>query len=256
VATIGDPKLILQQSSLDAQIEALKARLAQAQSDLARAQSLFQSGSTTKANLDAMTTAASVAANNLKAQTDQRAVVAQQLVEGNVLAPIAGRVLNVPVTAGSVVLNGEAVAMIAEQNFVLRLRVPDRHARFLKAGDPVRLDGEELAQGAASFGTITLVYPQIQDGRVIADARVTGLGDYFVGERVLVWISGGERQTFVVPGSYIVTRFGLDYARVSKPDGTIIDVPVQRGQERPRPDMPDALEILSGLQPGDVLVRP
>ncbi len=29
-----------------------------------------------------------------------------------------------------------------------------------------------------------------------------------------------------------------------------------RGRELPRPDMPDALEILSGLRPGDVLVRP
>jgi hypothetical protein len=33
-------------------------------------------------------------------------------------------------------------------------------------------------------------------------------------------------------------------------------VPVQRGRELPRPDMPDALEILSGLKSGDVLVRP
>ena len=36
----------------------------------------------------------------------------------------------------------------------------------------------------------------------------------------------------------------------------VIDVPVQRGRELPRPDMPDALEILSGLNNGDVLVRP
>ena len=91
---------------------------------------------------------------------------------------------------------------------------------------------------------------------MIADARVGGLGDYFVGERVRVWISGDERPTFIVPAAYVVTRFGLDYARVRNTDGTVIDVPVQRGRERPRPDMPDALEILSGLHPGDVLVQP
>jgi hypothetical protein len=33
-------------------------------------------------------------------------------------------------------------------------------------------------------------------------------------------------------------------------------VPVQRGRVLPRPDMPDALEILSGLNSGDVLVQP
>jgi len=256
LATVGDEKLVLQQGALDAQTAALKAQLAQAQIDLARAETLVRSGAVSRAQFDAAVTAANVAANTLKARIAERAVLAQQLAEGQVLAPTAGRVLKVPVTMGAVVMSGEAVATIAEQNFVLRLRVPERHARFLKAGDPIRLDGEDLGQGAAGFGTITLVYPQIQDGRVVADARVAGLGDYFVGERVRVWISGGERPTFIVPASYIVTRFGLDYARARKSDGTVIVIPVQRGRERPRPDMPDALEILSGLHAGDILVQP
>ena len=144
---------------------------------------------------------------------------------------------------------------MAEQNFILRLRVPERHARFLKVGDPVRIDGEEFGKSGAQFGTIRLVYPQIEDGRVVADAAVAGLGDYFVGERIRVWVSAGERTGFIVPGSFIVTRFGIDYARVRK-DAAAIEVPVQRGRELPRPDMPDALEILSGLKSGDVLVRP
>lgn len=256
VAMIGDEKLILQQGSLDAQIAALKAQLTQAQIDLGRAEALVKSGAVSRAQFDSATTAANVATNTLKARIAERAVLEQQLAEGQVLAPTAGRVLKVPVTVGAVVMSGEAVATIAQQDFVLRLSVPERHARFLKAGDPIRLDGEDLGQGAASTGTISLVYPLIQDGRVIADARVAGLGDYFVGERVRVWISGGERRTVIVPAAYIVTRFGLDYARVHQADGTIIDVPVQRGRERPRPDMPDALEILSGLHPGDVLVQP
>ena len=171
------------------------------------------------------------------------------------LAPASGRVLRVPVTTGTVILPGETVATVAEQNFILRLRVPERHARFLKAGDIVRLDGEELSKSPAQFGTIRLVYPQIEDGRVIADATVSGLGDYFVGERIRVWVAAGERSGIVVPASFIVTRFGIDYARVRK-DGAAIDVPVQRGRELPRPDMPNALEILSGLKNGDVLVRP
>jgi hypothetical protein len=162
----------------------------------------------------------------------------------------------VPVTAGTVILPGETVATVAEQNYILRLRVPERHARFLKAGDTVRIDGEALGKGAAQFGTIRLVYPQIEDGRVIADAVVAGLGDYFVGERIRVWVSTGERSSIIVPGSFIVTRFGIDYARIGKDSGVTIDVPVQRGRELPRPDMPDALEILSGLNVGDVLVRP
>lgn len=256
LATVGDPKLLLQQAALDAQIAGLKAQQAQAESDLARAQTLFKGGVATKARLDELTTAANVASNTLKARTAERAVIEQQLAEGQVLAPTAGRVLKVPVTVGTVMMSGEAVATIAQQDFVLRLRVPERHARLLKAGDPIRLDGEDIGQGAAGTGTISLVYPQIQDGRVVADAQVAGLGDYFVGERVRVWISAGERPAFIVPESYVVTRFGLDYVRLQGPGGAASEIPVQRGRPHPRPDMADGLEILSGLHAGDVLVQP
>jgi RND family efflux transporter MFP subunit len=255
VATVGDEKLVLQLKSLDAQIAGLEAQLTQAQSDLTRAEDLFSKGTIPKTRLDEARTAFNVATNTHRARIAERSVIEQQLAEGKVLAPTAGRVLQVPVTTGTVILAGEPVARIAEKNFVLRLRVPERHARFLKAGDPVRIDSEELGANGAKFGTIKLVYPQIEDGRVVADAQVKGLGDYFVGERIRVWVSGGERESFIVPASFIVTRFGIDYARIRK-DGAVIDVPVQRGREQPRPDMPDALEILSGLKAGDVLVRP
>jgi RND family efflux transporter MFP subunit len=256
LATVVDEKLALQIKALDAQISGLQAELSKAKIDLDRAQELFGKGTTSKASLDAAQTAFDVATNSLKSRTAQRSVVEQQINEGKVLAPTAGRVLTVPVTTGTVILSGEPIATIAEQNFVLRLRVPERHAHFLKAGDTVRIDGEDLGKSGAQFGTISLVYPQIEDGRVIADARVANLGDYFVGERIRVWVSAGERTSIIVPSSFIVTRFGIDYARIREDRQNVIDVPVQRGRELPRPGMPDALEILSGLKAGDVLVRP
>lgn len=256
VATVGDEKLVLQLRTLDSQIEALKAELAQAQIDLERKTKIFKSGAIPKSELDQAQTDVNVARNNLKAQVGQRAVVEQQLAEGQVLAPAAGRVLTVPVIMGTVVMSGEAMATIAEQDFVLRIRVPERHARFLKVGDPVRLDGEELGLADAKTGTISLVYPQIEDGRVVADAKVAGLTDYFVGERVRIWVSGGERQTFVVPGAYVTTRFGIDYVKLQPKGGAPIDVPVQRGRDLAAADIADGIEILSGIAQGDVLVRP
>ncbi len=256
VGIVGDDKLVLQMRSLDAQIAGLDAQLAQSQSDLARAEDLFAKGTIPKTRLDEARTASNVATNAHRARIAERSVVEQQLAEGQVLAPAAGRVLKVPVTAGTVILPGEPVATIAEEHYVLRLRVPERHARFLKAGDTVRIDGDGLGASNAQFGTIRLVYPQIEDGRVTADAEAAGLGDYFVGERIRVWVSAGERPSVTVPASFIVTRFGIDYARVGADAKTAVDVPVQRGREQPRPDMPDALEILSGLKAGDVLVRP
>jgi RND family efflux transporter MFP subunit len=256
IATIGDQKLALQQGGLDAQIAAARAQMDQAQSDLKRADELSKNGFVTKQRLDELRTAANVAANNLKARTAERAVIGQQMYEGQVLAPTSGRVLSVPVTLGTVVMAGEAVAMIAERDYVLRLSVPERHAASLKSGDPVRLDGEDMAPGTADgTGAITLVYPQISDGRVQADARVAGLGDYYVGQRVRVLVPAGARPTIVVPASYLTSRFGLDYAHL-RVGNRMAQVPVQRGQNRPLPDMADGVEILSGLSNGDILVRP
>jgi len=256
VAAIADQKLDLQITALDAQIAGLKSQLAKAEADLSRNESLLQAGVISKARIDELRTTQSVAANMLKARVSERSVLDQQLAEGKVAAPTNGRVLKVPVTVGSVVMAGESVAIIASQETIVRLSIPERHARFLKAGDPVRLDGEDLFNKAMGGGTITLVYPQIEEGRVVADAQVTGLSDHFVGQRVRVWISSSERQGFVVPESALSVRFGLDYARLRRADGQSFEVPVQRGQKATRPDLPDGIEILSGLQAGDVLVQP
>jgi RND family efflux transporter MFP subunit len=255
IATVGDDKLALQMKSLDAQIAGLEAQVAQAQTDLTRAEDLFQKGIAPKTRLDEARTASNVAANAMRARTAERSVIQQQLTEGNVLAPAAGRVLKVPLTAGTVVMPGDPVALIAEQNFVVRLKVPERHAKSMKAGDPIRIDGDDLGTAAPRFGKISLVYPQIEEGRVVADAIVEGLEDYFVNERVRVWIAAGERPAYVIPARFITTRFGLDYVRVRTAGNVDVDVPVQRGRPAPRPDMPDGIEILSGLQNSDRLVR-
>jgi RND family efflux transporter MFP subunit len=256
VATVGDEKLALQLKSLDAQIAGLEAQRAKAQTDLGRAEDLVSRGTIPRIRLDEARTAFDVASNALRSRVAERSVIQQQLVEGRVLAPAAGRVLKVPLTTGTVIMPGEPVAEIAERNFVLRLRVPERHARFLKAGDLVRIDAAELGDSEPRFGTIKLVYPQIEDGRVVADAAVEGLGDYFVAERIRVWVSAGERSAFVIPAGLITTRFGVDYVRVQDAAGTARDVPVQRGRALPRPDLPDGIQILSGLKAGDQLVSP
>ncbi len=255
IAVVGDEKLVLQMKSLDAQIEALQAQADQAQIDFDRTQGLVERGTLPRTRLDELRTALNVAQNNLRAKTAERGVIQQQQTEGQVLAPQDGRVLKRLVAVGSVVLPGDAIVSVAQQDFKLRLRVPEEHARFLKAGDRVRLDGDEFGEHTAKWGVVDLIYPQIEEGRVIADATVEGLGEYFVGDRLRVWISGGTRSAFVIPSAYVKTSFGIDYVRLRKGEG-IVDVPVQRGRAMPTPALPDGIEILSGIRPGDQLERP
>ena len=253
IALVADSAMAQQLQSLDASITGLRAQLAQADTDLARAQRLIGSGAIARATLDQAQTAQNVAASSLKSQIAARGALAAQIANGAVLAPVSGRVLHRPVTQGSVVLSGDTIATIAEQDYVLRLEVPEYHARIMHVGDPVRIDN---GTATPTFGTITLVYPQIQNGDIQADATAPGLGDYFVGQRIQVWISAGQRPGLVIPSSFIESRFGLDYVDLQTPGGNPTAVPVQPGAPAPSPAMPNGVEILSGLRPGNILIAP
>ena len=255
IAVVRDEKLVLQMKALDAQIQALQAQADQAQTDFDRIEGLAERGTLPRTRLDEARTLLNVAQNNFRAKTAERGVIQQQQTEGQVLAPQDGRVLKRLVAVGSVVLPGDPVVTIAQQDFKLRLRLPEEHARLLKAGDRIRLDGDESGERTAKWGVIDLVYPQIEEGRIVADARVEGLGEYFVGDRLRVWISGGARPAFVIPSSYVRTRFGIDYVHLRTGEVTV-EVPVQRGHDKPTAALPDGLEILSGLRAGDQLERP
>lgn len=256
IATVADPKLALQSNSYAAQVAAARAQLEQAKADFGRAQRLIGAGAIARNLYDQAQTNLNVAQSNLKSIIAQGAVVREQATEGEVAAPTSGRIIAVPVTAGTVVMQGDTVATVAQQNFVLRLQVPERHARFLKAGDPVRLDGTDLGLAGPQFGKISLIYPDVDNGHVVADAIVSGIGDYFVGQRVRVWVSAGSRSAILVPDRLITTRAGIDYARLWSAEGAAIDVPVQRGDEVLRPGHPREIEILSGLKAGDRLLGP
>jgi RND family efflux transporter MFP subunit len=249
IALVADEKLVLQMRALEARIQSLEAERQQARIDLERAQELRRAGVGTQARLDETRTRLEVAERNIAAMRAERQVIEQQAAEGAVLAPGAGVVLKVPVVEGTVVLAGETVATMAAENYVLRAELPERHARFMKAGDEVLVGARGLAAGAEEVrpGRVRLVYPEIEGGRVIADIEVSGLGDYFVGERTRIYVSTGRREGFVIPADYVFRRFGVSFVRLK-----------EGGEVAVQPGLPaeGGIEILAGLRDGDVLVRP
>lgn len=186
IATIEDPKLGLQLAALDARIGALDAQWKLAQSELERMRKLRTSGTVSQARLDEAQANLNVVTGNRAALAAERAVLEQKMSEGAVLAPAGGRVLRVYVTEGAVIMPGEPLASIAVERYVLRIELPERHARFIREGDEVSIGRRGLAPGDAENnrkGIIVQVYPELSTGRVIADVEAAGLGDYFVGER-------------------------------------------------------------------------
>lgn len=257
LATVQDRKLPLQIAAIEARARAQQAQLRQAELELERARQLRASGTGTQQRLDDAQAAVDVARAQIAALDAERAVIEQQQREGAVLAPAAGRVLQVKVVDGAVVMPGEAVATLATETYVLRLRLPERHARFLAVGDPVLVGERGLAPAdrpdGLRRGTVRLVYPQLSSGLVEADASVSGLGDFFVGERVRVYVATGTRSAVVIPPAFVIRRFGTDFVRLE--NGR--DVPVQVGGTIPAVgDRPGGLEILSGLKAGDTILMP
>lgn len=259
VAVVVDDKLVLQLNAADAKIEALMSQRENARLQLERAQQLRASGTGTQANLDQARMLFEVSVNQVAAAQADKAVIEQSAREGNVLAPAAGRVLTVPVTPGSVVLAGEAIVRVAPGPYYLRLSLPERHAASIVQGADVVIGGRGLAPPSgerpkARHGRIVKVYPEIADGRVIADVEVEGLGDYFVNERTLVSVPVGKRTVLAVPPGAVRTLHGVDYVRVAG-GGAETDVGVILG-ERVDAGGEERIEILTGLYDGDRIVLP
>lgn len=250
IGLVEDEKLLFQIDTYARQIDAQTAQLRNAQAELKRGEELFQRGVMSNQQVDALRTAVSVLENQIAALTAERQITEQRALEGAVLAPVAGLVLAVPVTEGSVILPGEVLARIGGGGFFLRLSIPERHATALAEGDEIVI---EQGGGAERSGRIVRVYPEIANGRVTADVEVDGLESRFVNARVLIRLPVGERPALLVPARAVIHRRGLDFVTLRRADGSEVERTVVIGQ-RQRGQARDMVEVLSGLAEGDVVV--
>ncbi|MFP4275115.1 MAG: efflux RND transporter periplasmic adaptor subunit, partial [Paracoccaceae bacterium] len=248
LAMIEDDKLVFRLDALDAQLQALRARMDTARSELSRGERLIERGVITSRRLEELQTTVDVISGEISTTEAERLTVERQIEEGAVLAPESGIVLTVPVSRGSVVTPGEALAEIGGGGFFLRLAVPERHAGDLAEGDTIEIGGGDRPRA----GRLVKLYPQISGGRVEADVEVDGLDERFVGRRVPVRLPVGTREAVLVPAAALTREGGLDFVTVEGPEGPVRRVVV------PGPaldhDGEDWREILTGLEPGETVV--
>jgi RND family efflux transporter MFP subunit len=248
LARIVDDKLDLRLQALAARREALSAQLVNAEADLKRGEDLLKDGVTTTQRIEALRTGVDVLNGQIAELDAEAEVIRQQAIEGVVLAPIAGRVLDVPVTKGAVAMPGEVVAVIGGGGTFLRIAVPERHAMALDSGDTIRIAGPE----GDREGRLARVYPLVEGGRVVADVEIDGLPDRHVGTRMLVSLPVSERQALLVPQDSIVTRAGLDFVGLQTAEGVALRSIVLGGAHAM--DGVPMVEVISGLRVGDVVV--
>ncbi len=250
IAVVRDDKIDFQLAAYDAQLKALETQLSNAQSELARGTALLGKGITTQQQLDQLKTSVDVLGSQIVALQAQRSVSVEQQKEGDVLAPANGRVLQVPVTKGAVIMGGEPVATIGGGGFFLRLAIPERHAASLKQGASIHIS----AGGRQETGKLVKIYPEITNGRVAADVEVAALNSDFVNARVLVEIPVASRKALLVPKDAVVTRSGIDFVTVEEA-GKPVERAVILG-ETMEDSNPPMVEVLTGLAAGDSVVTP
>lgn len=250
LAVVEDPKLGIQIEAVDARLAAIASQLQTARADLTRGETLIERGVITSQRFEGLQTAVRVLEGEQSGLQAERAGIERQIDEGRVLSPEAGMVLKVPVSRGSVVNPGEAVAEIGGGGVYLRLAVPERHASDLNAGDRIEIDGADTVRS----GILARLYPLIEGGRVQADVEVEGLDSRFVGQRVAVRLPVGQRRAILVPETALSREGGLDYVIVKTAAGPVRRAVVPGGAHAL--DGQTMREILSGLTPGEVVVTP
>ena len=248
IATIEDDKLGVQIDALNANLDSLEAQMTNAEAELTRGKQLLERGTITEQRLDALQTAVDVLVGQISSTEAQRQVIRRQIEEGDVLAPEAGIVLAVPVSQGSVLGPGEAVAQIGSGGVFLRLSIPERFAGAFEEGDEIQIEGS----AGQRTGTIAKLYPQIQGGRVQADVEVTDLDDRYLGLRLPVRLPVGERQVILIPEAALSRGGGLDFVTIETPEGPVGRVIIP-GIEVMR-DGAVWREVLTGLEAGDRVV--
>lgn len=250
IGSVVDTRLAQEAAAFGSQAAAAGAQAAQARGELGRTEFLYRNGVYAKARLEAAQAAARAADAQVAAARAQQRAVQAVAGQGAIIAPATGRVLRADVPAGSAVSPGMSVATITAGPPVLRIELPDSLAGQVRVGTPVTVTG--LAAGdavGAPAGQVTQVYPAVTAGRITADVTVPGLGTQLVGRQVTARLAIGSRQALAVPRKFVTTRFGTDQVTIIGPDRQALTVPVQTA---PLPD--GRVEILSGVNPGDVLV--
>lgn len=245
IAVVVDDKLDFRLSALQAQRGALSAQLGNAEAELERGEALLKQGVSTVQRLDGLRTQVEVLRGQIAALDAEADVVRQSRDEGVIVAPAAGRILDVPVSKGAVIMPGEAVATLSAGGIFLRLAVPERHATRLHEGSTIGIEGPD----GPKDGKLAKVYPAIENGRVIADVEVDDLSDRFVDARILVRLPVAERSALLVPASALVTQSGLDFVQTVDGAGHALRAVVP-GQRMTTPEG-EMVEILSGLVAGD-----
>jgi len=242
-----------------------RARMEQAQAELARAKSLFEQGVLSRSSFDVAEANFKVAdsqyrdsleeVNNRRGILLQRrsdlSLAEQQLRDTTLLAPFSGGIQSRRATAGEYLAAGTPVLTLVKVSPIrLRLEIPEREARLVRPGQAVRVRSE--GESAVWTGKVARTSPALEESSrsLVVEAEIPNpAGALRPGAFVKAEIdcdAGGP--ALVVPASAVVVFAGIEKV-VGVKNGKAVERPVVTGRRSG-----DVVEIVSGLGDGDLVV--
>jgi len=230
-----------------------------------RAMLLWDKGLIPKADLDTANSAFRVAearyedsqdeARNRQGLLAQRRseweIARQQLADTVLYAPIDGMVRLRQGSAGQYVAVGAPVVTVVQMNPLrLRAAVPERQAREIRVGLPVRVSVEGVP--GEHQGRVERISPAVDETNrtLLVEAAVSNPNNLlrpgaFVRSEIV--ISTGKKALMVPPAA-MATFAGIDRVFIVK-DGKALEKRVRTGRR-----LADGVEILEGISAGDKVV--
>ncbi len=237
----------LDDAQLQAETERANALLAQSQATYDRIKKVVDLGAGAPQDLDDASAALKVAKSNV-------ALAETRLLKTRIVAPFSGLIGSRQVSAGTFLRAGQAITDLAQ---VSRLRVnfsvPERYLSQLSRGARVTVTTPAYPDQELT-GAIEVVEPILDSDT--RSARVVALIDNpgrllrpGMSANVTAVLSTRD-SSMALPSEAIFVDGTQPFVFVVASDSTVHRTPLSLGTR-----MSDVVEVLSGVQPGDVVVR-
>jgi RND family efflux transporter MFP subunit len=242
-----------------------RAEMDAARAHLDRAKQLFDKGLLPKADFDTTNSGYKVAeakyedaleeVRNRQALLAQRRseleIARQQLADAVLVAPINGMIRQRSANAGQYLAAGSPVVTVVQMHPLrLRTAVPERDARMIRIGQPVRVTVEGTP--GVFEGRVARISPSFDESNrtLLVETEVSNTtGALRPGgfARAQIVVAAGYRA-LLIPAEAIVTFAGIDRVFTVR-DGKASEQRIKAGR---RSDQ--GVEIIEGVKPGDLIV--
>lgn len=244
-----DAQLRTQLAQQEALVKQARAELAQADSNLERAERIRDSGIYSVETVQGRRTSAQAAAAKLELADAQRRELEVRIAHTRVLAPAAGIVSKRSATLGAVMQSGqELFRMIRDEEVEWLAELPDHALARVRIGAPAKI---ALDDGRKVTGTVRLVAPTIdtksRNGLVyvaLPPGAPLKAGGHARGE-----IEVGSSTVLTLPEAVVLNRDGQPFVFVLGADSVAQLKRIETG-ERQR----GLVEVTGGLDAGSKVV--